>query len=262
MAEVNPPVVDKEEKKEIVQVQPQDLKACVLGGTGATGKALVKELVEDRAHFSRVTAIVRRVIDKPEEYWHLKAEDIKDRFEQKQVDFDNLKDHAKDFEGFDVGFCCLGTTKSKAGSAEAFRKVDFDYVVESARLLKAGGTKHYNLMTSQGSNPDSWFLYPQTKGQAEEECKKMGFPRLSIYRPGLLLTEREESRPLEYVFQAIYPNFLLPQVAKATSVEAVARSMRLASIREPLSEVEVYGNAEVRQFQVGKDWEKLNEEKQ
>lgn len=42
----------------------------------------------------------------------------------------------------------------------------------------------------QTSNKDSWFLYSKTKGQAEEAVTNLGFDRLSIYRPALLLCDR------------------------------------------------------------------------
>ena len=32
------------------------------------------------------------------------------------MDFDKLSEHKEAFQGFDQGFCCLGTTKGKAGS--------------------------------------------------------------------------------------------------------------------------------------------------
>lgn len=32
------------------------------------------------------------------------------------VDFERLSEHAAAFQGHDVGFCCLGTTKAKAGT--------------------------------------------------------------------------------------------------------------------------------------------------
>ena len=36
--------------------------------------------------------------------------------EQRVVDFENLDQHKEEFSGFDVVFCCLGTTRSAAGS--------------------------------------------------------------------------------------------------------------------------------------------------
>ena len=54
-----------------------------------------------------------------------------------------------------------------------------------------------------GAKANSWTLYPQTKGKAEEAIKDLGFNRVSIYRPGLLITERSESRMLESSMQCI-----------------------------------------------------------
>lgn len=35
------------------------------------------------------------------------------------VDFERLGEHAAAFQGHDVGFCCLGTTRAKAGAVSA-----------------------------------------------------------------------------------------------------------------------------------------------
>ena len=62
-------------------------------------------------------------------------------------------------------------------------------------------------MTSQGSNANSMFLYPKTKGEVENFVQDLGFSKLTIYQPGLLLCPREESRPGEFVFQKIMTPF-------------------------------------------------------
>ena len=74
-------------------------------------------------------------------------------------------DYKGSFEGADVAFCCLGTTRGKAGK-DGFVKVDFDYVVNSAKIIKESGScKQFHLLTSKGSDPNSFFLYPATKVQ-------------------------------------------------------------------------------------------------
>lgn len=45
---------------------------------------------------------------------------------------------------------------------------------------------HYLLVSSMGSNPNSWFLYPKTKGQVELELAQKQLKLLTIFRPGLL----------------------------------------------------------------------------
>ena len=42
-------------------------------------------------------------------------------------------------------------------------KVDYDYVLGTAQKAKAGGCKHFSLVSSQGANKNSTFLYPKTK---------------------------------------------------------------------------------------------------
>lgn len=46
---------------------------------------------------------------------------------------------------------------------EGFVRVDRDYVLKSAELAKAGGCKHFNLLSSRGADKSSSFLYLQVK---------------------------------------------------------------------------------------------------
>ncbi|KAG7172707.1 oxidoreductase HTATIP2-like isoform X2 [Homarus americanus] len=172
----------------------EGMTALVLGGSGEIGKQLVRELVANAA-FSRIVLVTRRQLD-------IQSEKV----EQKIVDFEKLDDYKEAFGGAQVGFCCLGTTRGKAG-AKGFIHVDRDYVSHAARLLKEGGCSHFHLVSSTGANKTSMFLYNKTKGEAEELVKELNFPRLSIYRPSLLLCDREESRPLEKVAQIVVRGF-------------------------------------------------------
>lgn len=158
-----------------------ELKAFVLGATGETGKELITALVSNKA-FTEIAIIGRRKDDLKENEFKIVKQEI--------VDFEKLEVYAAVFEGFDIGYCCLGTTKGKAG-ASGFIKVDRDYVFNSAQLAKQGGCKQFHLLTSQGSNKNSWFLYPRTKGEVEEKVAQLGFEKLVIYRPGLLLCDRQ-----------------------------------------------------------------------
>ena len=132
-----------------------------------------------------------------------------EKVEARQVDFDNLDGDSKEFEGADSAFCCIGTTRGKAGKA-GFIKVDHDYVLNSAKLLKDSNCLDFHLLTSRGSNANSWFLYPKTKGQVEEAVKSLGFDRLTIYRPGLLMCDRAESRTGEKLIRWVAGWFQQP----------------------------------------------------
>lgn len=55
-----------------------------------------------------------------------------------------------------------------------------------AELSKAAEVPYMGLLTSQGANKNSWFLYPQTKGEVEDKVQQLQFARTSIFRPGML----------------------------------------------------------------------------
>ncbi|KAM5138263.1 LOW QUALITY PROTEIN: oxidoreductase HTATIP2 [Mantella aurantiaca] len=82
----------------------------ILGASGETGKALLREIMESRL-FSRVTLIGRRKLTYQEEAYKDLVQEV--------VDFEKLDDYTSAFQGHDVGFCCLGTTKAKSGEVRA-----------------------------------------------------------------------------------------------------------------------------------------------
>lgn len=154
------------------------MKALVIGATGATGKDLVKQLVENDA-FETVSLFVRR----PLEYNNPKIE-------VHVVDFDHVEDWKNLLSG-DVLFSCMGTTRKQAGSKKAQWIVDYDYQYNVAKAAKETGVNNYALVSSTGAKADSSFFYMQMKGKLEEDVKNLGFRRTVIVRPPSLI--RKES---------------------------------------------------------------------
>ncbi|KAK6472995.1 oxidoreductase HTATIP2 [Huso huso] len=131
----------------------QKNKTCfILGASGETGKPLFKEIVNSQI-FSKITLIGCRLAFENEAH---------ENVFQEVVDFEKLDDYAAAFQGRDVGYCCLGTTKAKSGE-QGFIHVDHDYVLNSAKLAKAGGCSHFNLESSKGADITSSFLYLKVK---------------------------------------------------------------------------------------------------
>ena len=48
-----------------------------------------------------------------------------------------------------------------------------------------------------GAKTSAFLLYSSTKGKAEDAVKELEFSRTSVYRPGLLITEREQPRMMQ-----------------------------------------------------------------
>ncbi len=103
--------------------------------------------------------------------------------------------------------CALGTTWRKAGrDEEAFRAVDHDLVLETARAAKAAGIERLVAVSSTAADTMSKNRYLRTKGEVERELGRMGFKRLDILRPGLLKGHRiGDLRPLERLGSALSP---------------------------------------------------------
>ena len=110
--------------------------------------------------------------------------------------------------------CALGTTWKKAGADEAaFRAVDRDLVLDTARTAQRLGVERFVHVSSVGADPHARAFYLRVKGETERELAKVGFARLDILRPGLLRGTRaeEDRRPAERLGIAAAPlaNLLL-----------------------------------------------------
>eukprot|EP00092_Neocalanus_flemingeri_P083403 GFUD01104672.1.p1 GENE.GFUD01104672.1~~GFUD01104672.1.p1 ORF type:complete len:282 (+),score=76.67 GFUD01104672.1:24-848(+) len=203
--------------------------ALVLGASGETGKEVLQQLV-NRPEYSRIVSIGRRQLDLPNDPSY-------ERVEQKVVDFDNLEKYSAEFEGIDAAFCCLGTTRAKSG-AEGFVKVDHDYVLQAAKLLKANHCPEFHLLTSKGSNENSWLLYPSTKGKVENDVTALDFDHLSIYRPGLLLCDRKDRRFFENIFQSV-ARYTDKSSWWSVPTDVVASAMVIASLKVEKEKVNI-----------------------
>jgi len=219
------------------------LSAFLLGATGEVGKELVKELAAN-GQISKVTLIGRKNVELP------KAPEY-EKFEQKIIDFEQLANNENTqqleeiFKGHDTGFCSLGTTRGKAG-VDGFIRVDHDYIMSAAKLAKSTGTQHFSLVSSAGANKNSYFLYPKTKGQVEEEIQELGFERYSIYRPAVLMCNRTEGRLGEKILRGLMNLDFMHLASVQTS--AVAKSMVSNLFSPCTTKVEIFDNKQINQM--------------
>jgi len=166
--------------------------ALLAGATGAVGRALLELLLQDPG-YGRVVVLARR----PTERQH-------DKLDWRVIDFDQLEEGVAGIEVHDV-FCTLGTTMKQAGSKQAFRNVDFDYVLALARAGRAVGAQCFVLNSSVGADPKGSSFYLRVKGEAEVAVGALGYASVSWVRPSLLLAERKERRWGEEAAAAVLP---------------------------------------------------------
>jgi uncharacterized protein YbjT (DUF2867 family) len=100
-------------------------------------------------------------------------------------------------------FCCLGTTIKAAGSQQAFRRVDFDYVLAIARWARTAGARRFLVVSALGADPSSRIFYNRVKGEMEQALDALALPSLVVLRPSLLDGDRREVRPGERLTLAL-----------------------------------------------------------
>lgn len=167
-------------------------RLLISGASGLVGKIALWHALDD-ARIDQVVSLGRR----PLPIQHPKLE-------QRIVDF---AAPLSALGNFDAACCALGTTMRAAGSQAAFRAVDHDAVLVFARAAKAAGVRRFALVSSAGANAASGSFYLAVKGETERDILDMNFPALTILRPGLIIGERAERRPLEKLAQRLAPLF-------------------------------------------------------
>lgn len=164
--------------------------AIIAGASGLIGRSLTQLLIKSD-DYGQIIALVRKPLGIQHE-----------KLTEQTVDFNAIEDMEDFPEGDDI-FCCLGTTMKKAGSKDAFYKVDFTYPYELAqRALKAGAMRFF-LVSALGAKLNSRVFYNKVKGELEDKISFLNYRTIYIFKPSLLRGNRGESRPGESFAQAM-----------------------------------------------------------
>ncbi|KAG8985276.1 Protein fmp52, mitochondrial [Tulasnella sp. 427] len=197
----------------------------LLGATGATGKHVLRDLLASN-HFSRVVEAGRRVT--PTE--SLQDATGKEKLTQKVIDFEKLEESGLKDEKVDAVVVVLGTSKASAGSAEAFEKIDREYVLNAAKAAKVdAGQQRLVYLSSAGADANSFFLYPKSKGLTEQGLASL-YSDCIIFRPGLLKeANRDEPRLVETIISKIHDVVPFGRDTWAIPVKELAKAITVAA---------------------------------
>lgn len=189
---------------------------CIAGSTGLTGSFLLKKLLHD-PNVSKVYALVRRLSGK-------KADKLNEIVFEGDFSKVELPEKAEAF------FCCLGTTIKKAGSQEAFRRVDVDLPKQLISIAEKTGAKSFVLQSSVGAQSDSSNFYLKCKGEVEDGLKASSIPVKCTVRPSILAGPRKEFRlgeKIGLVFMQLLGPLFIGKLKRyrAVHVDRVAEAM-------------------------------------
>ncbi len=185
--------------------------AIIAGASGLVGKFCLSYILMDN-NYTKVIVLSRKPFP------------IKDpKIENIVCDFDQLAQQSAKLIADDV-YCCLGTTIAVAGSKENFRKVDYDYPLNLARITKQQGAKQYLLISAMGADANSTIFYNKVKGELQESLKTIGFNALHIFQPSLLTGLRKEFRlgeRIAQVFMKVFTPLMLGSIKKYRPIEGM-----------------------------------------
>ncbi len=176
------------------------MKVIILGGTGNVGRAVVRELAK-RPTVSVVKMLSRRTVE-------LSTVLEREKVVQVVVDTD-----ADDFEqvcereaaGFDHGVSTLGIGSGSTSMTEdELMHIEVGVLGKYARGCKAAGIESFLLLTAVESR---WLntrtKYGRVVAYKEQQIVEMGFNRLAVFKPGIIVGNSHTPGWLTFFTRAI-----------------------------------------------------------
>ena len=204
-------------------------KAIIIGGTGATGNQLLNQLMQNQ-NCKLVTSIGRTpVLDgaKNDKLVDIVVESLTD-----------LSSTEKSWEGNDVFFNCIGTTRQRAGGAKEFIRIEAGISNEAAKMASNAKIHHASLVSAKGANHRTWakdwihpLLYMRTMGEKEQTIlSNFSFNHVSIFKPGMLI--RLQGKPTWFESVSESKGFGLRVDTLASAMIRNAEQVKLGSVEK------------------------------
>lgn len=212
------------------------MKAILVGATGATGKDVLKLLLNDD-FFDKVEIFVRKEpnVEHPKLVTHV-------------IDF-SKPEQWQDLVQGDVLFSALGTTLKAAGSKEKQWTIDYEYQYQFAKAAKNNAVPCYILVSAANANAKSSLFYVKMKGQLEEDVKALNFERTIIFQPPILI--REDSDRSGEILGVKILTFLnsvgILKSQKPLNTKDLARAM-VNACKEKTSGISVFKGQNIRKL--------------
>ncbi len=189
---------------------------ALFGSTGLIGSEILKLLINDD-DYETINVITRKKVT-------VQSKKIKNYI----IDFTNPDGYKKVIKKGDVVIASIGTTQSKVNfNKTKYRKVDYDILLNIAKVCKSNQASSFCFVSSAGANEKSKNFYLGLKGEIENSIMHLALNSCLIFRPSLLLGKRNEFRFGENIAQKIMPlfSFLMKSNYKPIKAVDVAKSI-------------------------------------
>ncbi|MEZ5738051.1 MAG: NAD(P)H-binding protein [Burkholderiaceae bacterium] len=114
--------------------------------------------------------------------------------------------------GHHTAICTLGVGQPSKMSRDEFVRIEKTALLHFATHCREAGIGHFQLLSSVGADARSASFYLRTKGEVEDGLRALGFARLSLFQPSMILTPTNRYGLLQGVTLLVWPwlNPLLP----------------------------------------------------
>ena len=211
------------------------MKAIVIGATGATGRELIKILLQN--------SVVKHILV----FTRKKLDVSSPKLDVQVINFAEIDKYRNIIKG-DILFSALGTTLKDAKSKTKQFEVDYTYQYNLAKISSENNVKTLSLVSSSGANENSLFFYPKIKGLLESSVKQLSFENIQIYQPPFLIRQSDVMRSNEkigiFIFKALNSVGILNSL-KPLPVSRLAEKMVDEALKKHPKRVMIFENKDI-----------------
>ena len=161
----------------------KNFAAIILGGTGQVGSAVVSELLAIQ-ECREVVMITRKPIAARPRVRNVVLDTSADDFAEHVA----LLAREVLSQGPTSAVSCVGVgSGSMNWSEEELKRLELGVVGAFARGCHGAGIAQFCLLSAVGSTARSRFRYVRVMGMKEDTVRSIGFKRLAIFRPGIIV---------------------------------------------------------------------------
>jgi uncharacterized protein YbjT (DUF2867 family) len=166
-------------------MNPQ-FRVIVIGGTGQVGSAVVQALLAESA-CREVVLVTRKpvVIADPARLSNVEMDTGASDFEMGVADLTRKVVAAGDRVS---AVSCVGVgSGSSQWTEDQLKQLEVGVVSAFARGVRQAGVQQFCLLSAVGANAGSRIKYVRIMGLKEAAIQAVNFPRLAIFRPGIIV---------------------------------------------------------------------------
>ncbi|WP_372769364.1 nucleoside-diphosphate sugar epimerase [Lutibacter sp.] len=217
--------------------------AIILGATGLTGNLLLQKLIDD-TRYDSIKLFSRK-----------KIEGLPSKVQQFIGNIIELENFKEDFTADEV-FCCIGTTLKNSPDKNVYRSIDYGIPTKAAQLSKENNIEMFMVISALGANPNSALFYNKLKGEMEQKVLSFNIKNTFILQPSYIKGDRNENRPLERIYDVLFPLisvFLVGKLKKYKTIKATAIADAMYNLAELKPNIKKIESDQIKNYAITKN---------